>query len=150
MFRKYFMPIFFVIMLGVFLLIDWIMYITGWTYTLSDWADVWGLRHPTLVIGGYFMLGLFVAWHFWIELPQPPFPPAPTAEQLAQEFHEQYERLAPQFGYKTREASAKPWVDVPEQNKALMIAVCAQIMKDHTFLVPMTRLQWFRRWLKGH
>lgn len=51
-----------------------------------------------------------------------------TAESLAQRFHETYERLAPSFGYATREASAKPWADVPEQNKRLMIAVCAEIL----------------------
>lgn len=53
------------------------------------------------------------------------------SEQLAREFHEVYERLAPAFGYKTREASAKPWVDVPQQNKELMIAVCAEISEWH-------------------
>ncbi len=46
-----------------------------------------------------------------------------TAEQIAQAFHEAYERLAPDFGYETREASAKPWAEVPEQNKSLMVAV---------------------------
>ena len=51
-----------------------------------------------------------------------------TAEDLAREFHEEYERLAPQFGYKTRSASAKPWDDVPDTNKVLMIAVCQQVM----------------------
>ena len=51
-----------------------------------------------------------------------------TSEQLAKAFHESYERQAPNFGYKTREASAKPWSDVPDQNKALMIAVCAEIL----------------------
>lgn len=51
-----------------------------------------------------------------------------TAEELAQSFHEAYERLAPSFGYKTREASAKPWADVPEQNRALMVAVCTEVM----------------------
>lgn len=55
-------------------------------------------------------------------------PPIETAEQLAQYFHETYEALAPQFGYKTREASAKPWSEVPEQNKNLMIMVCAQVL----------------------
>jgi hypothetical protein len=55
------------------------------------------------------------------------------AEQVAQRFHETYERLAPDFGYKTREASAKPWADVPEQNKALMIAVCAELL-DSSFI----------------
>jgi hypothetical protein len=51
-----------------------------------------------------------------------------TAEQLAQFFHESYERLAPQFGYKTRKESAKPWADVPEQNRKLMTAVCAEVL----------------------
>lgn len=45
-----------------------------------------------------------------------------TAETLAQAFHETYERLAPQFEYETREASAKPWDEVPQQNRALMVA----------------------------
>lgn len=51
-----------------------------------------------------------------------------TAEDLARRFHETYERLAPEFGYSTREASRKPWEDVPEQNRRLMIAVCAELL----------------------
>lgn len=53
-----------------------------------------------------------------------------TPEQLAQRFHELYEALAPQFGYETRKASAKPWAEVPENNRSLMIAVCAEILKE--------------------
>lgn len=53
---------------------------------------------------------------------------AVDAESLARSFHETYERLAPSFGYETREASAKPWANVPEQNKRLMIAVCGEIL----------------------
>ena len=52
----------------------------------------------------------------------------PTADELAQFFHETYERLAPDHGYETREASAKPWADVPEQNKGLMIAVAEAVL----------------------
>lgn len=51
-----------------------------------------------------------------------------TAEQIAQAFHETYERLAPEFGYQTREASAKPWAEVPEQNRALMTAVVQSLI----------------------
>ena len=51
------------------------------------------------------------------------------AEKLAQFFHEAYERLAPQHGYETREASRKPWKDVPEQNRELMIAVCGEVLE---------------------
>lgn len=60
-------------------------------------------------------------------------------EQLAQLFHETYERLAPDFGYKTREASAKPWSEVPDQNKNLMIAVCAEIQNKMS-AYPVTNI----------
>jgi hypothetical protein len=52
-----------------------------------------------------------------------------TAEELARLFHETYERLAPQYDYETREESATPWEDVPENNKRLMIATCAEVLK---------------------
>lgn len=51
-------------------------------------------------------------------------------EQLARRFHEAYERLAPSFGYETRKESAKPWEEVPETNRRLMTAVCAEIMGE--------------------
>lgn len=50
------------------------------------------------------------------------------AEFMAKMFHENYEELAPSFGYKTREASAKPWFEVPEQNRKLMIAVAGRVL----------------------
>ena len=49
-------------------------------------------------------------------------------EGLAKKFHEEYERLAPEFGYKTRKESAVPWDEVPEHNRALMRKVCAVVM----------------------
>jgi len=49
-------------------------------------------------------------------------------ERLARAFHEAYERLAPLFGYETRKESAVPWEQVPDNNRALMIAVCTEIM----------------------
>lgn len=51
-------------------------------------------------------------------------------EAVARQFHETYERLAPAHGYATREASAKPWEQVPEQNRGLMIAVAAELLAD--------------------
>jgi hypothetical protein len=56
--------------------------------------------------------------------------PTLKAESLAQKFHETYERLAPQFSYQTRKASAVPWENVPENNKKLMIAVAKEILRD--------------------
>ena len=52
------------------------------------------------------------------------------AEKLAQRFHEIYESLAPSFGYETREESRKPWGEVPEENKRLMIAVCRVVLAE--------------------
>lgn len=44
-------------------------------------------------------------------------------EYVAAAFHETYESLAPLHGYNTREASAVPWEDVPEDNRELMMNV---------------------------
>jgi DNA-binding transcriptional ArsR family regulator len=52
-----------------------------------------------------------------------------TPDLLAQAFHETYERLAPAHGYKTREASAVPWEDVPDANKKLMRAVAGELLR---------------------
>lgn len=52
------------------------------------------------------------------------------AERIAKYFHESYEDLAPTFSYKTREASAKPWGEVPENNKKLMIAVVQDLLNQ--------------------
>ena len=61
-----------------------------------------------------------------------------NAEQLAKMFHETYEDLAPDFGYGTRTDSRKPWCDVPEKNRNLMIAVAGKILP---VLTPITRPQ---------
>ncbi len=52
-----------------------------------------------------------------------------TAEEAAKDFHETYERLAPQFGYETRKESAKPWAEIPENNRKLMIAVAGEVIQ---------------------
>jgi len=48
-------------------------------------------------------------------------------ESIARAFHEAYERLAPSFGYETRKASAVAWEQVPDNNRALMTAVAAEV-----------------------
>jgi len=55
--------------------------------------------------------------------------PVYTPEKLAERFHTLYEKLAPKYGYKTRDESAVPWEDVPEKNKQLMIRVCQYILR---------------------
>ena len=52
----------------------------------------------------------------------------PDAESVAKLFHEAYERLAPSFGYETRQATRVPWENVPERNKRLMIAATAEVL----------------------
>lgn len=51
-------------------------------------------------------------------------------EDLAKLFHETYERLAPNFSYHTRKASAVPWDDVPPNNKGLMVAVAKEVQEQ--------------------
>lgn len=51
-------------------------------------------------------------------------------EELARRFHDHYERLAPDHGYKTRDASAVPWEEVPDNNRQLMTATCAAVLRD--------------------
>ncbi|MCA1571226.1 MAG: hypothetical protein LC798_13085 [Chloroflexi bacterium] len=54
------------------------------------------------------------------------------AERIAQAFHERYERLAPGHGYAGRPQS---WVDVPEDNRALMMAVVIELLDDGVIAV---------------
>lgn len=51
-----------------------------------------------------------------------------VAAEIAQEFHETYERLAPEFGYDTRKDSAVPWDEVPTANRSLMVAVVIDLL----------------------
>jgi hypothetical protein len=57
------------------------------------------------------------------------------AEMIARAFHEAYERLAPDFGYRTREESAKPWGQVPDQNKGLMVAVVQDLLDNQVIRI---------------
>lgn len=52
-----------------------------------------------------------------------------SPESAAKKFHFIYEKLAPTFGYRTRKASAVPWVELPESNKRLMIATCEEFLR---------------------
>ena len=50
------------------------------------------------------------------------------AETVARMFHDTYERLAPEHGYRTRKASAVPWDQVPQANRELMIATSREVL----------------------
>jgi hypothetical protein len=51
-----------------------------------------------------------------------------TAENIAKEFHDSYERNAPYFDYETRAESAVPWEEVPEKNRRLMYEVVRDLL----------------------
>ncbi len=51
-----------------------------------------------------------------------------TPEEIAKQFHETYERLAPEFNYETRLQSRVPWEDIPKENRELMIAVVEDLI----------------------
>lgn len=55
-------------------------------------------------------------------------PMTPTVEQAACLFHETYERLAPEYGYETRQDTKD--FDPNSANGRLMIAVCAEILPN--------------------
>lgn len=63
---------------------------------------------------------------------------AVVADLIAAAFHFAYEDLAPEFGYATREASRKPWGEVPEQNRDLMRAVVQRLI-DGGVITPGSR-----------
>lgn len=52
-----------------------------------------------------------------------------SAESLARDFHDTYERLAPSFGYETRPETRR--FDRESSNGRLMVAVCGEILSRH-------------------
>lgn len=50
-------------------------------------------------------------------------------ENLARLFHENYERLAPDYSYETRKDSAVAWDDVPLKNQNLMVATAIAVLQ---------------------
>jgi hypothetical protein len=64
------------------------------------------------------------------------------AEEIAKAFHESYEEQAPDHNYETRKESAKPWSEVPEDNRNLMIAVVIDLLAQGIIKPgPLTRSQ---------
>jgi len=53
-----------------------------------------------------------------------------TPEELARLYHRSYEDLAPEFNYKTKNESKKPWEEVPENNRQLMIAAARRVLRQ--------------------
>ena len=83
---------------------------------------------------------------FW-ELPERPRRISSLSPlDLAQLFHETYERLAPCFGYQTRPETRQFDPDSP--NGRLMIAVCEEVLRNPKTTTALSALGWrggFRR-----
>ena len=55
--------------------------------------------------------------------------PDEIAEAVARHFHDTYEQLAPEYGWQTQESTrAKPWEEVPEHNRRLMVATIRALL----------------------
>lgn len=67
-----------------------------------------------------------------------------SEETLARRFHEIYERLAPQFGYKTRTETRQ--FDPTSSNGKLMIAVCAELLTADLAALRETKPVAWRKW----
>lgn len=57
------------------------------------------------------------------------------AEAIARAFHERYELLADQHGWKPQEETRAPWESLPEANRSLMIAVVRELLRDGVIAV---------------
>lgn len=57
-------------------------------------------------------------------------------ENIAREFHDAYERLAPSKGWETQERSRTSFEDLPPENRELMIAVVAELIANGIIGVP--------------
>jgi hypothetical protein len=66
-----------------------------------------------------------------VEVPGATGKPMPNAFELARFFHQEYERLAPDYGYETKKESAVPWEQVPLPNRRLMVAVAESILNHY-------------------
>lgn len=51
-----------------------------------------------------------------------------SPEETAKRFHDAYELFAPAFGWATQEVSRKPWADLPQSIRDLMIAVVRNVL----------------------
>ncbi len=52
----------------------------------------------------------------------------PDRELIAQAFHLEYEQVAKELGYETREESRRPWDEVPIENRRLMIETVNRVI----------------------
>lgn len=68
-------------------------------------------------------------------------------EQIAREFHEAYELLAPKYGYETREDTRR--FNPDSSNGKLMIAVCQKVLSsylDKSYLQAFDDIEtWLRK-----
>jgi len=69
------------------------------------------------------------------------------SEELARLFHDTYERLAPEYGYNTREDTKQ--FDPESANGKLMIAVCSEVMAKQQVKINRLRSLVSAAWDAG-
>lgn len=53
--------------------------------------------------------------------------PLATRVRIARQFHEEYEHMAPAYGWETQEASRADWDDLPSNQRRLMVHVIGNL-----------------------
>lgn len=56
---------------------------------------------------------------------------------IARRFHEEYEHIAPMYGWTTQEASRVDWDDLPDNQRKLMVHVVANLLAAGVILAPL-------------
>lgn len=51
-----------------------------------------------------------------------------SIEDVARQFHDTYERLAPDYAWETQVRSRVEWADLPNENRGLMLAVVEEVV----------------------
>lgn len=53
-----------------------------------------------------------------------------NSEELAKFFHDEYDKLAPRYGWRTQISTQVTFDQLPDNNRALMVAVCEQVVEE--------------------
>lgn len=57
------------------------------------------------------------------------------AERIARAFHEEYEQMAPAYGWETQKKSRVAWDDLPDNQRKLMVHVVGNLLAADVFAI---------------
>lgn len=72
---------------------------------------------------------------------------AEIVEAMARAGHDEYERVAPEYGWGTQEQTRVPWDDLPESNRAVMRAAYGAALRA---LTEFDAYYWVGTWHVRH